>query len=449
MDEFLHQLASGLALGGVYAIMALALVMIYQATHLVNFAQGEMAMFSTYFAWKLMDLGEPYWFAFFATVVASFIGGVVIERLIVRPFANAPILASVIVFIGLSLIFNSLAGWLYGFSVTSFDSPFSGRPWFGAGYMSAHESGAILVTLCVLALVYAFFRFTPLGLAMRAAAQNPVSSRLVGIRVGWMLAIGWGLAAAIGSVAGMMAAPIVYLDPSMMGGVLLYAFAGAVLGGIDSPFGAVVGGFAVGVLGNLARRLCRRRRGQALGRAGDHHRRSGLASLRTVRAPARGEGLTMAGSDRAIDALAVIAVGIVALAFPFVASGYHVYQGSQVLILAIALLGLNLLTGFNGQISLGHGAFFAIGGYGTAILIVKFGAAVLGGDPAGQRRLLRRGLSVRLSRAPVRRSLSRSRDLRARGRDPADPQLQGLRGLHRRLAGHHARQARTAIRDRA
>jgi branched-chain amino acid transport system permease protein len=117
--------------------------------------------------------------------------------------------------------------------------------------MSAHESGAVLVTFCVLALVYAFFRFTPLGLAMRAAAQNPVSSRLVGIRVGWMLAIGWGLAAAIGSVAGMMAAPIVYLDPNMMGGVLLYAFAGAVLGGIDNPFGAVFGGIAVGVLGNL------------------------------------------------------------------------------------------------------------------------------------------------------------------------------------------------------
>ena len=251
MGEFLHQLASGVALGGVYAIMALALVMIYQATQLINFAQGEMAMFSTYFAWKLIDSGQPYWVAFFATVVASFIGGVAIERLIVRPFANAPILASVIVFIGLSLIFNSLAGWLYGYSVQSFDSPFASKPLFGAGYMSAHEAGSLVVTLVVLALVYAFFRFTPLGLAMRAAAQNPVSSRLVGIRVGWMLAIGWGLAAAIGSVAGMMAAPIVYLDPNMMGGVLLYAFAGAVLGGIDNPFGAAIGGFAVGVLGNL------------------------------------------------------------------------------------------------------------------------------------------------------------------------------------------------------
>jgi branched-chain amino acid transport system permease protein len=251
LNEFLHQLASGLALGGVYAIMALALVMIYQATHLVNFAQGEMAMFATFFAWKLMDSGWPYWSAFAATVVVSFIAGIAIERIVVRPFANAPVLASVIVFIGLALIFNALAGWLYGYSVVSFDTPFTGRGWFGNVYMSAHESGTVAVSLAVLALVFAFFRFTPLGLAMRAAAQNPVSSRLVGIRVGWMLAIGWGLAAAIGAIAGMMAAPIVYLDPNMMGGVLLYAFAGAVLGGIDNPFGAAFGGFAVGVLENL------------------------------------------------------------------------------------------------------------------------------------------------------------------------------------------------------
>jgi branched-chain amino acid transport system permease protein len=251
LGEFLHLLASGLALGGVYAIMALALVMIYQATQLINFAQGEMAMFSTYFAWKLMDSGWPYWRAFAATVLVSFIGGAAIERVVVRPFAKAPILASVIVSIGLAFIFNSLAGWLYGYSVTSFDSPFTGRPLFGSGYMSAHEAGAVLVSLCVLAVVYVFFRFTPLGLAMRAAAQNPVSSRLVGIRVGWMLALGWGLAAAIGSVAGMMAAPIVYLDPYMMFGILLYSFAGAVLGGIDNPFGAAFGGFAVGVMENL------------------------------------------------------------------------------------------------------------------------------------------------------------------------------------------------------
>ena len=251
MVEFLHQFASGLALGGIYAITALALVMIYQATHLVNFAQGEMAMFSTYFAWYMIDSGSPYWLAFVATVLASFIAGMLIERVVVRPFSRAPILASVIVFIGLAFIFNAMAGWLYGYTIQSFDSPFPGRSWFGNVYMSAHESGALLVTFAVLALVYAFFRFTPLGLAMRASAENPVSSRLVGIRVGWMLSIGWGLAAAIGAVAGMMAAPIVYLDPNMMSGILLYSFAGAVLGGIDNPWGAVLGGFVVGVLENL------------------------------------------------------------------------------------------------------------------------------------------------------------------------------------------------------
>ena len=252
MTALLHQIFSGLAMGGIYAILALALVMIYQATHLVNFAQGNMAMFSTYLAWQMVDSGMPYWAAFLLTILISFVGGMAIERVVVRPFAHAPVLSVVIVFIGLLLIFYSVAGWLYTYTIKSFDSPFPDRPWFGNVFMSSHESGAILVTFAVLALVYAFFRFTPLGLAMRAAAQNPASSRLVGIRVGWMLAIGWGLAAAIGAVAGMMAAPIVYLDPNMMLSVLLYAFAGAVLGGIDNPWGAASGGFMVGVLENLA-----------------------------------------------------------------------------------------------------------------------------------------------------------------------------------------------------
>ena len=250
MDAFLHQVLAGLATGGIYASLALALVMIYQATHLVNFAQGEMAMFATYFAWSLINAGVPYWPAFFLTVIFAFVLGVVIERVIIRPVENAPVLAVVVVFIALLVILNSVTGWIYTYTIKTFPSPFPSEPIFGK-YMSAHEVGAIGVTLVVLLLLYAFFRFTPLGLAMRAAAQNPDSARLVGIRVGWMLALGWGLAAAIGGVAGMMVAPIVYLDPNMMGGVLLYAFAAALVGGIDSPGGAVFGGFLVGVLENV------------------------------------------------------------------------------------------------------------------------------------------------------------------------------------------------------
>jgi branched-chain amino acid transport system permease protein len=253
MDLFIQLVVAGLAAGGIYASVALALVMIHEATELINFAQGEMAMFSTYIAWTMINAGFPYWAAFFLTVGISFVGGVVIERVIIRPFERAAIFTLIVVFIALLLIFNGLAGWIWTYTIKSFESPFSDAPLVLMEGVSVrmHDVGAIGVTLVVLLLLYLFFRFTPIGLAMRAAAQNPTSSKLVGIRVGWMLALGWGLAAAIGAVAGMMVAPIVFLDPSMMAGILLYGFASALLGGINNPGGAVAGGFIVGVFENL------------------------------------------------------------------------------------------------------------------------------------------------------------------------------------------------------
>lgn len=251
MEAFLHQVFSGLSTGGIYASVALALVMIYQATHHINFAQGEMATFSTFIAWAMINSGMPYWAAFFLTVAISFVGGYLIQRIILKPVEKAPVLTNVIVFIGLLVIFNAMAGWLFEHTIKAFQSPFPKDAWYATKYFSAHEFGSIGVMLCVLGLLYAFFRFTPLGLAMRGAAQNPDSANLVGIRVSMMLAMGWGLAAAIGAVAGMMIAPVVYLDPNMMSGILLYGFAGALLGGIDNPWGAVIGGLIVGVLENL------------------------------------------------------------------------------------------------------------------------------------------------------------------------------------------------------
>jgi branched-chain amino acid transport system permease protein len=250
MHQLLQQIFSGLAAGSIYASLALALVMIYRATDLVNFAQGEMAMFSTYIAWTLVNAGLPFWLAFLLTLAVSFAGGMIIERVVIRPVENAPVLAAVIVTIGLLLIFNSVAGWIYTYTVQDFPSPFPDRPVFGA-LMTTRDLGVVGVTLLMLILLFAFFRFTPIGLAMRAAAQNPASARLCGIRVGRMLAIGWGLAAVIGATAGIMVAPVLFLDPNMMGGVLIYAFAGALLGGITSPVGAVLGGLIVGVTENL------------------------------------------------------------------------------------------------------------------------------------------------------------------------------------------------------
>jgi branched-chain amino acid transport system permease protein len=242
---------AGLATGGIYACMALAVVMIYQAIDHLNFAQGEMAMFSTFIAWQVMQWGQPYWVAFVAAVVLSFIGGVLIERVLFRPIHNAPVLSSLVAFIALFSILNSAAGYLWDYTIKTFPTPFGHKPLL-AGLADTHEAGMIGVTLGLLGLLYLFFRGTRLGLAMRAAAANPESARLVGIRVGWMTALGWGMAASIGAVAGMLIAPVVFLEPNMMLGVLLYGFAGAVLGGLTSPGGAVLGGFAVGVIENVA-----------------------------------------------------------------------------------------------------------------------------------------------------------------------------------------------------
>jgi len=190
MHQLLQQVFSGLATGAIYSSLALALVMIYRATELVNFAQGEMAMFSTYLAWTLTNAGVPFWGAFILTLAASFVGGVLIERFVIRPVENAPVLASVIVFIGLILILNSVAGWIYTYTVKDFPSPFPDKPMLHA-LITTRDLGVMGVTLVMLVLLYSFFRFTPIGLAMRAAAQNPVSARLCGIRVGYPFQNRW------------------------------------------------------------------------------------------------------------------------------------------------------------------------------------------------------------------------------------------------------------------
>lgn len=253
MDLFLQLTLAGLAIGSIYACVALAVVMIYQATDHFNFAQGEMAMFSTFIAWALYQSIGSIWIAFGLTVVISFVAGVIIERVIVRPVENAPVFNQIIVFIGLLMIFNNLAGWFWEHTTKTLPSLFPDENLLNSDLISTHNLGVILFTLLILGIVFAFFRLTKVGLAMKAAAANPDSARLVGVSVGWMLALGWGLAAAIGAVGGVLVAPIVFLEPNMMAGVLLYGFAGALLGGVSSPGGAVAGGLIVGVLENWAR----------------------------------------------------------------------------------------------------------------------------------------------------------------------------------------------------
>ena len=252
MELFLQQVIAGIATGGIYACMALSVVMIYQAIHRLNFAQGEMAMFSTFIAWQMLQWGVPYLLVFPLPIAISFVGGFALERIVFKPIEKAPVLSHIVVFIALFAIFNSAAGFIWDFSIKAVESPFGGGQVFGSNLISAHQAGMIGVTLIMLVMLWAFFSFTRVGLAMRAAAANPESARLVGIRVSMMTALGWGMASAIGAVAGILIAPVVCLEPNMMLSILLYGFAGAVLGGLTSPLGAVLGGFTVGVVENLA-----------------------------------------------------------------------------------------------------------------------------------------------------------------------------------------------------
>jgi branched-chain amino acid transport system permease protein len=252
MEQFLQQLASGVANGAVYACLALALSIVFVSTGHINFAQGEMAMFSAFVCWQLVQWGLGFWLALPLTIVATFLVGALVQWVILRPLGHSPTLAVVVVFIGLLAICHSLAEAIWTATIKQVPSPFAGLGIAPAsGIIGPHQLGMIAVTVVMLAALYGFFRFTDTGLAMRAAAQNPQSARHAGIPVDRMLALGWGLAAALGAIAGILIAPVVYLEPNMMTGVLLYGFAGGLVGGISNPGGAVAGGFILGILENV------------------------------------------------------------------------------------------------------------------------------------------------------------------------------------------------------
>jgi branched-chain amino acid transport system permease protein len=252
VTNLVQQIVSGLATGGIYGLLALAIVLIHRSTGVINFAQGEMATLSTFVCWTLMSHGWTFWTAFGATLLLSFVGGIALEAVVIRPIQSGPLLGIVILTIGLLIAFNGLDTWIWGGAAKQFQGPFSTAPIrVGGVAFSKQDLGVIAVAFVAVVLVGLLFTRTRLGLGLRAVAVNPLESRLVGIRVASMLALGWGLAAVLGAIAGVMAAPSLFLEPNMMQTVLLYAFAAAVLGGMDSPLGAVAGGMLLGVLLNL------------------------------------------------------------------------------------------------------------------------------------------------------------------------------------------------------
>lgn len=251
---FGEQVVAGLATGGIYAMLALAIVLIYRSTDVVNFAQGEMAMFITFTMWSISISGVGIWQVLVIGVVLAAIMGGAIERIVIRPVEGAPVLNVVVVTIGLLVVLNSLATaiWAQGELPKPFPTPFGFNSVdLGFTRVTEHSIGLLVIGVGMMAVLFLLFNYTKLGLAMRATALNPLASRLMGINVGRMLTLGWALSAAVGGLAGMLIAPITFVHPGFMLAVLLYAFAAAVLGGLNSPPGAIVGGFLIGVTENL------------------------------------------------------------------------------------------------------------------------------------------------------------------------------------------------------
>lgn len=257
VSKFLQTLVDGLANGSIYASLALALVLVHRATHIPNFAQGELAMVSAFLAWEVQDrFGTAVWVwvvGILVSMILSFLLGFLIERGIIRWVENASPLTLLIVTLGLLTIINNAAGWYWGFLPKNAKSPFPSKPVrvFDA-VLSWQALGIVGVLIVLMLFVFVLFKYTKLGLGLRGAAGNPASAKLVGINVGLMLAVGWGLAAMVGATAGVMVAPRLGLQPNMMASIMLFAFAGAVVGGFDSPIGAVIGGLLVGLLQSFA-----------------------------------------------------------------------------------------------------------------------------------------------------------------------------------------------------
>jgi branched-chain amino acid transport system permease protein len=252
-SQFAQLTVSGVAQGSVFASLALALVLIYRATEVINFAQGEMAMLTTYIAYQLTLWGLSYWAAFFATLGIAFVGGVTVQQVLIRPVQQKSIIAIVIVSIGLLSIIDGVVIWIWGGDPKFMPAPFGASVYrVGGVAVSLTDLGTIGVAIGTVLVLWLFFQFTKLGLAMRASALRPAAARLVGVRVNLMLALGWGFATVLGAVAGLLTEPSQFvLTPTMMQPILIYAFAAAVLGGLESPMGSVVAGIALGIFLNL------------------------------------------------------------------------------------------------------------------------------------------------------------------------------------------------------
>jgi branched-chain amino acid transport system permease protein len=250
VQRFVDLTLNGIANGAIYAAVALSLVLIWRATRILNFAQAGMLMFTTFIAWTAIDHGASYWVGFAVALVSGLLLGALVERLVIRPVEGAPALNAIIVTLGVLVLLQAVAGMIWGGNPRSFPPAFSIKGYVigdHAVLFSPFDLFTVVVVGVLMAAVVLLFTRTSLGLRMRAAAFAPEVARLVGVRVGHMFTVGWALASLAGSLAGVLVAPSVFVAPNTFDSVLVFGFTAAVIGGLESPLGALVGGTTLGL----------------------------------------------------------------------------------------------------------------------------------------------------------------------------------------------------------
>ena len=388
MTKFIDLTLSGVSSGAVYAAVALALVLIWRATRIVNFAQGAMLMITTYIGSEVITSTGSYVVGFLAALAGGLVLGAIVERVLIRPVENKPELNSVIVALGLYTFLIAVAGIVWGNTPRPFPPAFSilGYDIGGTHVLFApNDTFIVLVVVVVAAGLGLLFRFTSLGLQLRASAFNPEAAELLGVRVGRMFTVGWGLAALTGAIAGVLVAPSVFLSPTSFDPIMVGGFVAAVLGGLDSPPGAVVGAMLLGVVlsyvgGYEGTALVPMASpGRARARADDPPDRAvpghqGAPRMTSLADHLPGRAVRRSTLVRSLGL--VIGLGVILVLVTDALGEYQDLQLAQGAYFFAALAGLSVLIGLSGKISLGHGAFMAVGAY-TVMLLVGHGWALL------------------------------------------------------------------------
>ena len=390
MSLFLQQLVAGLTTGSVYAGFAAAFVLMYRTTGILNFALGGLSTVAVYMALSLHQSEIPIQLGLGLAIVLAFVLNALFYWIVAPVRRKGGELSAIMLTLGVSLILESGLGWMFSYEVKPFPAIFGEGVASPFGITISWNSIGLITTFLTLGVgFYLFLRNSRWGVFIRAAVSKPSIAKMYGIPVAGVFMMGWGLAGSVGALSGILVANEVFVSPSMLNSIIIYSFCGAILGGLDSPIGGVVGGLIIGLLEALI--------GTYIPEVGNSLKMSAAFSVVALVLLVRPQGLfgkkalfhidgwisqiptfkTLRFPDffmvnRKFDWGVNVFLIAAIMGLPWVIDSYNLFEMTGIFAMSIGLMGLSLLVGYSGQLSLGHGAFIGLGSYGVAMMVAQY-----------------------------------------------------------------------------